>query len=680
MSKVLLWSPPLWARTAYSKDMLNLALELMKAGHDVKNFALTGLAFGRVDYPILECPECGYKIPGKYEAGDCPRCGASNWQRYIIDVLPNNSRDYGQSWLPKWNMLLGPFDLVILHYDAWVMGGYKPPGDIRLAYYSPVDHSPCPPPLANVLKAENVMVIVMSRFGQKELKKAGISSIYIPHTVDTKMFSPGDRIEARKRLELPEDSCLFAAICTNKGPRKNWGNLLRAFRDFLVQVPRARENSFLFAHTNITASEDNPRGFNLTEIWHSLGIEERIKHTHPIYYEAVGFTDEEMCDVYRSADWTLLTSLGEGFGLPIIESLASGTPVIYSDFSSCPEVAGQGGLPVKAIDRFPFELSSSFQWVPSTKQITKRLIQAYEDWENGGHLRDELAKKGRQHVLQNYTWDKVRPLWLDLIKPKISRAVELLARNEPVDGEVDIIVITHNKLHLLKDCIESIYRETKIPFHLVVVDDQSDDGTPKHMRKMWRERGNVSYIKPQDKAKGGAQIMNIGLKYCRNDRIVSMNNDIVVTDGWLEESIKVIESDPTIGIVGMKFLYSDNKIQHAGGVFIKGGLPYHLGIGEPRQTHSEIKEAPWVSGPCVLLRRQCLEPGWNEDYDNFGGHEDIDLCLRARKQGWKVMYCGKSEVYHLEGETVMAMPNFWQMHIKSRQVFLSKWGNTPWVK
>jgi GT2 family glycosyltransferase len=197
---------------------------------------------------------------------------------------------------------------------------------------------------------------------------------------------------------------------------------------------------------------------------------------------------------------------------------------------------------------------------------------------------------------------------------------------------------------------------------------------------LWEKLGNVTYIRPAEKCKGGSEVMNIGFKYCRNDLLVSMNNDVEVLPGWLEEAVNVMQSDEKIGVVGMKFLYPDGKIQHAGGIFIKSGLPFHLGIGEPRESHSETREMPWVSGPCVLVRRLCLDPGWDEIYDTFGGHEDVDLCLRARAAGWKVLYCGKSEVYHHEGATVLNMPDFGHQHIRAREMFLARWSKNPMLK
>lgn len=643
MAKVLLWGPALWSKTGYGKNMLNLGLRLKEAGHEVAQFAFGGLRWGQVEYE-------GVKI------------------------FPNGADDYGQTWLPRWHKFFGS-DIIIWHYDAWVLGSSFKDTDLPICFWSPMDHSPVPPPLKESLEGQKVIAIC--RFAQREFERAGIKSVYIPHAFDHKIYTPGNRREARRRLTFPEDAFILASVATNKGPRKNYGNLLRAYRKFLDQVPEAWENAFLYLHCNVSRM-DNPIGYELPQIWHGLGIAERIKYVHPVYYEAYGFTEQELADVYRSADYTVLVSLGEGFGLPAIESLGCGTPVIFSNFSSLPEVVGPGGLPVDATDRIPFELSSSFQWIPSTEQITKRMVEAYKDWQEGGRLRDELGKRGRRHVLRNYTWDRVMPSWLKLIEGERLEPIELPARKPKTLGEVDIILLTWNGLELLTQCVESIYSHTSLPFHLIIVDDLSTDGTKEYVDRLWNDRDNLTYIRPETKAKGGSEIMNRGFKRCRNDLIVSMNNDIVVTEGWLEEAVDLIEKDPKIGIVGMKFLWPwDNRIQQAGGTFIKGDVPCHIGAGEPGDAHSETNEVLWASGPCVLLRRQALEPGWDEDYDSFGGHEDVDLCLRARSKGWKVVYCGKSVVYHNEGATVLKLPGFSEMFERNRILFSSKWRGSP---
>jgi len=185
-------------------------------------------------------------------------------------------------------------------------------------------------------------------------------------------------------------------VGTNKGPRKNLGNVVKAFRDFLEAVPEARERSLLFLNTYPRNDHSNPHGYDLVTMWRELGIADRVKFTEPAFYQAV---ETEMADLFRSFDWLVSCPLGEGFNLPAIESLACGTPVIFSNFSATPEVVGPGGLPVEPAEYVPFELSSAWQAIPSTRQITERMIQAYQDWKTGGSLAQGLGASPGQLFL-----------------------------------------------------------------------------------------------------------------------------------------------------------------------------------------------------------------------------------------------------------------------------------------
>jgi len=185
-------------------------------------------------------------------------------------------------------------------------------------------------------------------------------------------------------------------------------------------MPEARSEAYLYIHAYIYGGDKNPRGYNLPEIWTNLGIADNIKCTHPTFYDAIGYTEEEVADLYRAADWSILCSFGEGFGLPAIESLACSTPIIYSNFFALPEVVGPGGLPVNSIESIAFEFTNTFQYIPSTIEITSSMIEAYLDWKMGDSgLKDELGAHGRLHVLQNYDYKVVMPKWLDLVGGKL---------------------------------------------------------------------------------------------------------------------------------------------------------------------------------------------------------------------------------------------------------------------
>lgn len=386
MSKVLLWSSAPWIHSAFGKNCLSLSLALKESGHEVAIFAFTGLSHGII----------------KYKG---------------ITVFPNNASGHGEIYLPVWCNYYKP-DLILQHFDLYSLDNYLSQVKDKLPpiyVYPPIDSDPCPPPLVKALNGA-AKVIAMTRFGQSKLKEAGIKSTYIPHAVDTNVYCPGNRSETRKEMNFPDNHFLFLSVGTNKGPRKNLGNVLRAFRYFLDTVPEARKDAYLYIHAYVYGGSKNPHGYNLPDIWRGLNIADNIKCTHPDFYDAVGLTEKEMASLYQAADWTILCSLGEGFGLPLIESLACATPVIFSNFSSLPEVVGPGGLPVEAIESIPFEVSNSFQSIPSTKQITARMVEAYNDWKNGGKLRNKLGKEGRRHVLKNYSHSVVMPKWVDLVR------------------------------------------------------------------------------------------------------------------------------------------------------------------------------------------------------------------------------------------------------------------------
>lgn len=239
MARILLWTPLIGCKTGYGKQGLEIARMLKKGGHEVINFAFGGLRWREVEIEGIRC-------------------------------LPNNASDYGNTFLPIWNNFIKP-DIIIQFFDLWATGSLLSQIKDKVApiyCLSPVDHDPCPPPLVESLKGAT-KIIAMTHFAERKFKEAGLTQpiVYIPHAVDTNVYTPGDRIEARKQLgTLPENCCLYLSVSTNKGPRKNLGNVLRAFADFLNKVPEARKDAYLYLHCYIYGGKRNEHGYNLPAI------------------------------------------------------------------------------------------------------------------------------------------------------------------------------------------------------------------------------------------------------------------------------------------------------------------------------------------------------------------------------------------------------------------------------
>jgi glycosyltransferase involved in cell wall biosynthesis len=300
-------------------------------------------------------------------------------------------------------------DLLITLYDVWVFQG-KNWDDINVASWTPIDHSPVPPQVAKWSAKENVTPIAMSKFGQKELQAKGIDSIYIPHSVDTKVFKPRDKI-GKQSIEdymgIGNDRFVVGMNAANKSGgtihRKAFGENLMAFAMFCKKHPEA----ILYIHTDPVS----PHGWNLMALGETLGIPaDNMAFVDPVSYR-FGMSQEDLAGIYSSMDVFLATSYGEGFGIPTVEAQACGVPVIVSDFAASPELVGDGWL----VGGQPLydNTQTSFFTIPSVPLILQALEEAFVR----GKGKSDKAIEFAQQFDHDVVWDKYwRPALKKLLK------------------------------------------------------------------------------------------------------------------------------------------------------------------------------------------------------------------------------------------------------------------------
>ena len=232
-----------------------------------------------------------------------------------------------------------------------------------------------------------------------------------------------------------------------------------------------------------------------------------------------------------------------------------------------------------------------------------------------------------------------------------------------------IIIPVFNQVEYTRQCIEALYKNTPSSlFEIIVVDNNSTDGTKDYLSGIPEK---VKVITNQENL-GFAKACNQGAEHSRGYYLVFLNNDTLPQPDWLREMVDSANSDADAGIVGTKLLYPDGTIQHAGIGFING-IPDHPFRDFPGD-HPEAnipKELDMVTGACLLIKRDVFIEcgGFDEQYKN--GVEDIDLCLKARMKGYKVIYNPKSTLYHYEGRTLGRFD-----HVKENlEIFFSRWGD-----
>ncbi len=217
--------------------------------------------------------------------------------------------------------------------------------------------------------------------------------------------------------------------------------------------------------------------------------------------------------------------------------------------------------------------------------------------------------------------------------------------------ECSIIIPVFNKLELTQQCLMHLAEVTKeISYEVVIVDNHSSDGTSEFLQSL---DGDIQIIQNSTNV-GFAKGCNQGAQAAKGKHLVFLNNDTIPRPGWLEALVHEVDAHPDVAVVGSKLLYPDNTIQHAGVVFSRlFHTPYHLFSGAPENIPAANvrKEYQAVTAACMLVRKNIFEKigGFDEGFVN--GFEDVDLCLKIRKLGEKVIYQPQSCLYHLESQS-----------------------------
>ncbi len=239
-----------------------------------------------------------------------------------------------------------------------------------------------------------------------------------------------------------------------------------------------------------------------------------------------------------------------------------------------------------------------------------------------------------------------------------------------------IAILSLNNVDLLKQCLESVFENTTVPYRVCVVNQASSDGTKEYLDSLGKKVDAVHLSRNLGFVGGNNLVME---RYPEND-IVLLNNDTLVKKGWLKALHDCAYSDPRIGIVGAKLLYPDGRLQEAGGEIFQDGSGRNIGkFDDPnRYIYNIRRDVDYCSGACLFIKRKVLdEIGYLDEIFSPAYWEDTDICFRARKQGWRVVYEPTAEVIHIEGAT-SGLPSYntlsRKLQERNKPKFMARWG------
>ena len=352
---------------------------------------------------------------------------------------------------------------------------------------------------------------------------------------------------------------------------------------------------------------------------------------------------------YAAARVFAVGSWFEGFCQPGLEALACGTPLVTTDNGGCREYAvdGETALVVPPRD------------VPAMAEAVCRLL-------TDDALSARLVANGLDVVTRDFDWERRTDeleARLDGLsaEPSLAAAPPPTRPAAPARPELSVVVPAWNNLLYTQQFVDSIRRNTDVPYELVIVDNGSEWEAANYARAA------ADQVVCNDTNLGFARGMNQGLEVARGRYVAFCNNDTTVPPGWAEPLVETARLHENAAIVVPAVTSARNL------------------VNVRAEPGDKIEVLPPFSAPpaaIVYVMPVAIARAlgaWGEEYEIASG-EDVDLCFKAWVNDLDVVYDQRVLVRHV-GKGTSALLDDWQgLWARNRKRFLDKWmgeGDVP---
>jgi len=214
---------------------------------------------------------------------------------------------------------------------------------------------------------------------------------------------------------------------------------------------------------------------------------------------------------------------------------------------------------------------------------------------------------------------------------------------------VSVVLLNYNGKEFLGNCLSSILESNYSNLEVVFVDNHSRDGSVEFVKRLCSDEDRVTILQNEENL-GWSKGNNEGIRVAKGEIIVLLSNDMEVDADWLSEMVKVMNSNPDIGVAQFNSLsmYDRKALDSARNFLDPFGYSYSFA---PRNSQEEVF---FAEGMAMAIKREVITKIGMLDEYYFMEYDDMDFSWRARLKGYKVVFVPSAIVYHARGGFVGA--------------------------
>mgnify|MGYP001257560424 CR=1 FL=1 len=221
--------------------------------------------------------------------------------------------------------------------------------------------------------------------------------------------------------------------------------------------------------------------------------------------------------------------------------------------------------------------------------------------------------------------------------------------------DLSIVIVSWNTQNLLKSCLKSIIQFTKnIKYEIIVIDNASNDGSVGMIQSQFP---SVILIKNKENV-GFSKANNQGIRIAKGEHIVLLNSDTYITENSFYKMFIYMKENKEVGICGPKVLNPDHSPQSTRvdqfkpfDTFLKITGLYNYKKEVERMDYNRVQKVEVIGGCCMFFRKKVFDTVGLLDEHYFLYNEENDICLRAKKIKWEIVFYPVSTIFHFKGSS-----------------------------